>query len=295
MSNQRLASAARDLPQAFVDLSPTQDSVLTGEAVALELQSASVLTRAISVIIDAVLYVAVGGALALLLQNFADNQAQVQTISIVTIACTVLVLPVLIETLTRGLSVGRIAMGTRVVRDDGGAIHFRHALVRGVVGVFELWVLLGSLALIAGVLNRQSKRLGDMLAGTYVVRLRGTEEAITPLLMPHELQGWAQAADMAAVPNHLALAGRRFLARTGTLNEHHRYAMGLRLAQEITPYVFPAPPAGTHPERFLAAVLVARRDREFAAYQRSASTRRSISEQIEQLGYGQDATPQLPT
>ena len=42
----------------------------------------------------------------------------------------------------------------------------------------------------------------------------------------------------------------------------YRSHLGLDLASQVQAYVSPLPPAGTHPERFLAAVLTERRNRE---------------------------------
>ena len=43
--------------------------------------------------------------------------------------------PILMEWLTRGRTLGKIWLGLRVVRDDGGPIGFRQALVRGLAGL----------------------------------------------------------------------------------------------------------------------------------------------------------------
>ena len=58
-----------------------------------------------------------------------------------------------------------MALGLRVVRDDGGPIRFRHALVRGLVGVVEIWLTVGAVALVVSLASSQGKRLGDFLAG----------------------------------------------------------------------------------------------------------------------------------
>ena len=65
-------------------------------------------------------------------------------------------------------------MGLRVVRDDGGPIRFRQALVRGLAGVFleKLGITYGLLALILIVAGASKKRLGDHLAGTIVLQER---------------------------------------------------------------------------------------------------------------------------
>lgn len=275
-------------PSQFVRLSTTEDAVIIGEAVALQLQSASVLSRALSRILDLIVYAAVFIALIYLMVEYAGNTAQMQASYVIVLVFAFVALPVAVETLTRGLSPGRLATGTRVVRDDGGSIHFRQALVRGIAGVPDFLLTAGGLAALTSIFNSRSKRLGDLLAGTYVVRTSGAENAITPLLMPPDLAVWANSVDVRAIPDHLALGGRVFLSRTGTLDDRKRELLGTQLAAELEPYVSPPPPWGTHPERFIAAVLVARRDREYRATADQTQRRRERAVRLRQLGYGFD-------
>lgn len=58
------------------------------------------------------------------------------------------------------------------------------------------------------------------------------------------------------------LVCRTFLQRASTTQPAARARLGAQLAAQVEPFVSPPPPWGTHPERFLAAVLVERRDRE---------------------------------
>ncbi|MDD9205828.1 RDD family protein, partial [Georgenia sp. 10Sc9-8] len=191
--------------------------------------------------------------------------------------------PTVVETLTRGRSLGKLATGVRVVRDDGGPVRLRHALVRALVGVGELWFTAGSLAIISAAVNRRGKRLGDLLAGTYAVRVRDGARAEPPLIMPPELAHWARTADIRALPDGLGLAARRFLARTGTMSPAPRARLGTDLAARVEPYVSPPAPWGTHPERFLAAVLVARRDREYESGLRSQARQNEDRDRLRAL------------
>lgn len=177
--------------------------------------------------------------------------------------------------MTRGRSLGKLAMGIRIVRDDGGPVRARHAIIRALTGVLEMWLTAGGIALLASLAHPQGKRIGDLLAGTYAVRVRGGQKALPPLLMPPELAGWVHAADIRRLPDGLALAARQFLGRAARLHEASRARLGTELAAEIEGYVAPGPPPGTHPERFLAAVLTERRDREYAHAMRAATTARS--------------------
>ncbi|MDO5495510.1 MAG: RDD family protein [bacterium] len=242
------------------------DVIMTGEAVAIEARPASVMTRAVSTIIDFGFTIAVLLlSLVMVLDRFASlNDAQVRTITTSLVILVAVVIPTAVETLTRGRSLGKFITGTRVVRDDGGPVAFRHSLTRWGAAFVEMVITFGLVALVVASLNPRSKRLGDLLAGTYVARIGGTEESDLPILCPPELEAWAANADMRSLPDRVSLYARKYLARTGTLTPKVRSELGLELAAEAEKYVAPRPPHGTHPERFLAAVLATRRDREYA-------------------------------
>src|SRR4029450_2729688 len=93
-------------------------------------------------------------------------------VTTVTIVFVFLVWPVTFETLTRGRSPGKFALGLRVGRADVGPIRFRHALVRGLVGLIIEWpgLLMPILTWIFGagamLFNSKGKRIGDRAAGT---------------------------------------------------------------------------------------------------------------------------------
>ena len=250
--------------------------IVTGEAVVLGLRAASFASRMLAALLDAVIVGIVFGALlwgtsALLSET--DDAARA-AITLAESALCLIGIPVAVETATRGRTVGKLVLGVRVVRDDGGPVRFRHCLVRAVLGLFELWGLAGSPAIISALVTRRGKRVGDLLAGTYVVRERTAARHVPLPPMPPELAGWARTADIGRVPLPVATAARQFLARTATLNPVSRAALGVELADAVLPRVSPAPPAGTDPERFLVAVLVERRDREFTRMQqREARTR----------------------
>jgi phosphatidylethanolamine-binding protein (PEBP) family uncharacterized protein len=95
--------------------------------------------------------------------------------------------------------------------------------------------------------------------------------------MPPPLAPWARQADMATLPTGLALAVRQFLARLPTLDAHSRATIGTRLADQVSRYVAPAPPPGTPPEAYLAAVIASRRERDQARLHREAELRRRLT------------------
>lgn len=262
------------------------DLVVTGEAVALELRPATVVHRLLGGVIDLFIYAAVSIALLIGLSRVIESYAHLQIVITVVTVIMMVGLPTTVESLSRGLSAGKLAVGIRVVRDDGGPVRFRQSLVRAMLGVVEIWLTFGGLATITAIINRRSKRLGDLLAGTYAVRVRGSELAIAPLLMPPDLARWAEVADIRRLPDELAMHTRVFLSRTASLNPGVRGSIGRQLAAAVEPYVAPPPPWGTNPERFLAAVLVARRDREYRAGLADEQRSLSVAERTRRLPYG---------
>jgi uncharacterized RDD family membrane protein YckC len=241
------------------------DDVVTGEAVVLDLRPASFITRALGLALDLfVTLVAVVLVSWLLLDttNVLDEAAST-AIGLVVMLGILIGIPITVETLTRGRSLGKLAAGNRVVRDDGGPIRARHALIRGLLAIIELYWTFGSVALITSLLNRRGKRLGDLLAGTYVIRERSPRDTAVPLSMPPHLRFWAASADLGRLPDRLGLAARQFLGRAARLTPADRGRLGVALADQVSAFVAPAPPAGTPPEDFLAAVLAERRDRDY--------------------------------
>ena len=108
-------------------------SIITGEAVVLELRPASFAARALGLVLDVafniILLIAILIGLAAAGEDLDGAAARALTLASV-VFCLVIV-PVAVETLSRGRSLGKLATGLRVVRDDGGAIRFRHAVIRG--------------------------------------------------------------------------------------------------------------------------------------------------------------------
>lgn len=257
----------------------TTDDLVTGEAVALDLPPASLGARIASGAIDwlltMILFVV---TVFVFLLAVLQTDAALAHVAIVGTVITVLVVyPTTMETLTRGRSIGKLALGLRTVRDDAGPISFQHAFIRALIGVVEIYAFQGAPAFFSALLSHRGKRLGDYAAGTYVVRERVKLQLAPPAPMPHHLAGWARGADIASLPTGLALAVRLFLGRMAGIDPASRATIGGRLAEEVSRYVAPEPPPGTRPEDFLAAVIASRRERDLARLRREADLRRRLT------------------
>lgn len=264
-----------------------RDGIIIGEGVIVDARPASFATRAIGFAIDMVVLALLTLAGVVVVGLAGDLSAYaVSIISIVGLVLLLVVIPTTVEALSRGASLGKLVMGIRVVRDDGGPVRLRHALVRALVGVGEIWLTGGAVALFVSLAHPSGKRVGDLLAGTHAVRVRGGAVDNATVVMPPELAGWAASADIRRLPDGLALAVRQFLGRAPRLAAQSRARLGMSLAAEVEELVAPGPPGGTHPETFLMAVLAARRDREWAAAQRARALAREQEEMIHRLPYG---------
>lgn len=258
---------------------PGMADQVTGEAVLLDIPPASFASRAVSGAIDLAIEL-----LGLFLVFIVLGLASVQLDAAATAALAVVLavgifvgVPAVVETLTRGRTLGKLAMGLRAVRDDGGPIRWRHALTRALVGVVELWFLVGVPALLTSMATARGKRLGDLVAGTYVVRERSARQHSVMAQMPQHLARWAEVADIGRLPDDLALSVRQFISRAGGMQPAARGALGLQLAQSLKPYVAPPPPSGTSPEAFLSAVLAERRRRDVIRLAREHHARQRLA------------------
>lgn len=241
--------------------------LVTGDAVVLGLRPARLPSRALAILLDLVVYVA-GYVIVSVVLLFATADLDDAAQAAVTVASLLLVLvgvPIAVETLTHGRSLGKLACGLRVVREDGGPIRFRHALVRGAMGVVELLMTLGTVACVASLVSERGRRLGDVFAGTLVVRERVPGARVMPVPPPPPwLAGRFTALDLSAVPDGLWLAIRQYLTRMNQLDPHTGAAMAARLADDVVARTGTPPPAGVPAAAFLMAVVHERQTRDAA-------------------------------
>jgi uncharacterized RDD family membrane protein YckC len=257
-------------------------SVVTGEAVELELPKAALVARIAAKLIDLVLYTAGFVCLALTVSQLAGDYFSSEGSDtaglVLAIGCYVIA-PATVETLWHGRSLGKLIFKLRVVRDDGGPAVFRQHLIRALVGYVDAnpIILLGAPGIISSAVNKQGKRLGDLAAGTYVVREETSLRLLPPPTAPPGLAWWAQQADIAPLPSGLALGIRQFLVRSGQFSPAAHQQIGVALLQQVAPFVAPAPPAGAPVDSVLAAILSERRRRDLFTLESSrAQVARSV-------------------
>ncbi|MEV4685891.1 RDD family protein [Streptomyces kurssanovii] len=254
--------------------------LVTGDAVVLGLQPARLPSRALALVIDLAviwtvyLLLSIGLALA----TASLDEAAVMAVSIASFLLVLVGAPIAVETLSHGRSLGKLACGLRVVRDDGGPIRFRHALVRGAMGVVEVLFTFGVIACIASLVSERGRRIGDVFAGTLVVRER-VPAARGPMASPPPppwLVGRFSQLDLSGVPDDLWLAIRQYLTRMRQLDPAVSWSMAQRLAGDVAERTGTPAPEGVPPAAYLAAVVNERQARD-ARRAFTAATREAAS------------------
>jgi uncharacterized RDD family membrane protein YckC len=274
--------------------------LVSGEGVAYNLSHAGLGSRIIAALIDLVIqFVALIVLFVIDAAVAGSSSTDSDGLAALFLVETVLVLagyPIVMEWLTRGRTVGKLCLGLRVMRDDGGPIGFRQALVRGLAGlILEKPGLVAPVSTAVGMAtmaaSAQDKRIGDMMAGTFVLNERGGPArsmdarvfAVAPYLLP-----WAAALDLSRLDDRLALAIRQFVARAHELTPAAQYAVGEQLRGRALAVIAPAPPPNT-PTPWLLTALIAERRR------RADWTARAVAAPWSATGsYTAPTTPRTP-
>ncbi|HET9532834.1 MAG TPA: RDD family protein [Blastocatellia bacterium] len=152
---------------------------------------------------------------------------------------------VLFETLWSGQTPGKRIMRLRVVREDGRPIRFFEAFVRNLLRLALDFQPFPSYAIgvVSIIFSERSKRLGDFVAGTVVVKERATEApSLDEIIRISEVE--QRKIDRAAVVQFAAntrllterelRAVETFLKRRYELPEPNRTALAARIAYPIT-------------------------------------------------------------
>jgi uncharacterized RDD family membrane protein YckC len=128
-----------------------------------------------------------------------------------------------------GQTPGKKALGIRVVRDGGYPIDFGASLVRNLIRVGEMALGYYAIAAIAAVLSPENKRLGDMAAGTIVVRDARLGSPLE-LLRRHAEPAYRETRYLTAEERVLI---KRFLERRDDLAPDRRFVIAAQLAARV--------------------------------------------------------------
>ncbi|HVA27750.1 MAG TPA: RDD family protein [Candidatus Baltobacteraceae bacterium] len=141
---------------------------------------------------------------------------------------------IIFEAFWNGQTPGKRALGIRVVRDGGYPLDFTASLVRNLIRVGELTVGFYAISGIVAVLSEQNKRLGDIAAGTIVVRDTRMD---SPEALLREVREEPVYASTAYVSGEERAIVKRFLERREDLIPERRMEIARQLAERVRPRV----------------------------------------------------------
>lgn len=225
-------------------------AIATPEGVDLELTLAGVGSRFASALVDYLIQALIVVALALVLGlgfHLGPGASGFATALWIVLAFLLFAgYDISFEVLASGRTPGKRLNGLRVVRETGAPVTFPTSAVRNVLRLVD-WLpgtyLVGMVAILVSARNQ---RLGDLAAGTLVVRER------KPLPAEPILRSWGQtlAWDTSAIDAAELAAVRSFLARRESLTTDARVQIASELAARLRPKVGGAVGADS-PELFL--------------------------------------------
>lgn len=239
------------------------DRIVTPEAVVLEFETAGLGSRLPAALIDMAIQFALLVGLIVLV-----GVLDVVTGSFGGFALAVFFLlymgvifgyPIAFETLWRGRTPGKAALGVRVVTAEGAPVRFRHAAIRGAVGLVDFHLSSGAIAVLFILFTRRNQRLGDLLAGTIVLRERsgaGRPSAVT-FSAPPGLEPFVAAIDTTAIGHEEYGAVRSLLLRAPSMPFGVRDQLARELADIVLARLRVPVPPGMPAEIFLVCVAAA--------------------------------------
>jgi uncharacterized RDD family membrane protein YckC len=234
--------------------------IATPEGVSLELPLAGLGSRFVALLVDSLLQ---GLAFALLIVVLVVANAggyAAAAIVAVSVFALLFAYPVAFELGAGGRTPGKRWSNLRVVCDDGSPVTFRGSALRNVLRLVDILPALYLVGTIAIFATRNNQRLGDLAAGTLVVRepreAAVVAQAPVEVAEPGELPAW----DVSGLRAAELVALRRFLERRDALDAAPRNLLARDLADRLRPSVGGVG-GDLAPERFLELIAALRRIR----------------------------------
>ncbi len=163
------------------------------------------------------------------------------------------------ETLGSGKTPGKRATGIKVVRDTGHPIGFKASAIRNMMRVVDFLPSGYLVGVVSILLSGRNQRLGDLAAGTLVIR-----EAKAPKMpvfeAPPEAPGELVHWDVSRVTTEEAGTVKRFLERRESLVPEARSRLAQDLATRLRAKVAGVPEGLTY-EQFLEKLVAAKASR----------------------------------
>jgi uncharacterized RDD family membrane protein YckC len=209
-------------------------SIATPEGVDLELALAGLGSRFVAALLDALVQTALVAASALLLLAGIGGGIG-NALFVVVVFLVFFAYDILFEVLASGRTLGKRWTGLRVVRVGGAPVGFLTSSARNVMRLVDILPGMYGVGAIAILATPKNQRLGDVVAGTLVVRERRAHVPAAPF-DPRPSTALA-AWDVSAVTAEELATVRSFLARRHDLDHAPRSALARTLAERLRPKV----------------------------------------------------------
>jgi uncharacterized RDD family membrane protein YckC len=144
---------------------------------------------------------------------------------------------IVLEWLWNGQTIGKRWYGLRVINEDGSPAGFVAVFVRNLVRIVDFLPGLYGLGLVAIVFTARSQRLGDLAAGTFVVRAPKPQLDWLSLRTVTRAGAPVPAAAVRGLSGEAQRIVREFVAREATLPQRDRARLATEIASRIRPYV----------------------------------------------------------
>jgi len=239
----------------------TEGHVVTPEAVPLALDVAGLGSRMIAILIDTLIQAPFFIALTVAFASAHGGVGAQVAYALISFALVWGYFP-LFEGLWRGRTPGKRAQSLRVVRSDGQPVTFANVLVRNLIRIVDILPGNYGVGVVSAALTRKSQRLGDIAAGTIVVRERSM-----PAPAPLELgrgPGMAEAlpsVDTTGLGERDYAVIRSFLQRRESLAPEVRSALASQIASAVRTRVGVPVRGVASEEAFLEALAASYRAR----------------------------------
>lgn len=234
-------------------------ALITPEAVVLELRTAALGSRSLAKLLD-LLVIAAGVGLLLFIAAVAGAGDTLVLVLVSVLSVVALFgYPALWESLWRGRTPGKATLGLRVVTAEGAPIGPRHAIIRAVLAPVDLVVGAESM-----LLSRRDCRVGDLVAGTVVLRDKTVASVGPPFWFSPPLgwEGYADCLDTGTLTSSEQAVIRSFLLRWREFEGSSRVSLAAWLAAPLVPRLGPPPPPWLPPDLYLLCVTAARQRRD---------------------------------
>ena len=234
-------------------------TIATPEGVELSMTLAGAASRFVSALVDLLIQAAVLIAFAIVLGILGASFGGGVAVAVWSIVSFLVIAgyDIFFEVRNSGRTPGKALNGLRVVRVGGHPVGFVTSAIRNIIRPIDFLpsaYLLGAVTILA---TRRNQRIGDLVAGTLVVRERRASVPPLPRFPAAAPDNPWASWDTSRITAEELAAVRQFLERRAAIDAGARAELGRTLSARLRPKVTGVPPE-VHGERFLEQLVAAK-------------------------------------